>query len=106
MTEFKRRQVIQWLTVGGTCAGATGFLSCTAKRRGQAGDTVEPAASAPARAEKRRADSAIVSITELPASGSWPTPDPFLFCVHHDDRYPRSNGQFGPAVSLDGRNLG
>lgn len=36
----------------------------------------------------------------------WPTLDPFLFCVHHDDAYPRSNGRFGPAASLEGRPIG
>ncbi len=36
----------------------------------------------------------------------WPTLDPFLFCVHHNDAYPNGNGRFGPAASLDGRDLG
>ncbi len=36
----------------------------------------------------------------------WPTMDPFLFCVYHDDAYPRGNAQFGPCASLAGRNLG
>ena len=36
----------------------------------------------------------------------WETPDPFLFCVHHEDKYPKGNDQMGPAASLDGRNLG
>lgn len=36
----------------------------------------------------------------------WQTLDPFLFCVHHDDSYPAGNAQFGPAVSLDDRDLG
>ncbi len=36
----------------------------------------------------------------------WETIDPFLFCVHHDDAYPRGNGQFGPAAPLTGRNIG
>jgi hypothetical protein len=36
----------------------------------------------------------------------WKTPDPFLFCVHHDDRYPAGNEALGPAASLAGRNLG
>jgi redox-sensitive bicupin YhaK (pirin superfamily) len=36
----------------------------------------------------------------------WPTLDPFLFCVHHDDAYPAGNGQFGPAASLAGRFIG
>jgi hypothetical protein len=32
--------------------------------------------------------------------------DPFIFCVHHDDRFPPANKQMGPAASLDGRNIG
>ena len=36
----------------------------------------------------------------------WPTVDPFLFCVHHDDAYPAGNGDFGPAASLEGREIG
>jgi len=36
----------------------------------------------------------------------WPTIDPFLFCVHHNDVYPAGNEQFGPAASLEGRDLG
>ena len=36
----------------------------------------------------------------------WPTPDPFLFCVHHDDRYPAGDDALGPAASLDERRLG
>jgi hypothetical protein len=31
-----------------------------------------------------------------PLGFQWPTIDPFLFCVHHDDAYPRGNGRFGP----------
>ena len=43
----------------------------------------------------------------VPLTGTpWPTIDPFLFCVHHDDRYPAGNGRFGPAQSLAGRELG
>ena len=41
-----------------------------------------------------------------PLGFPWETIDPFLFCVHHDDAYPRGNAQFGPAASLAGRNLG
>ena len=36
----------------------------------------------------------------------WPTLDPFLFCVHHRDFFPKANGQLGPAASLAGRNIG
>ncbi len=41
-----------------------------------------------------------------PSPTPWPTIDPFLFCVHHLDAYPKGNGQMGPAASLAGRNLG
>ena len=36
----------------------------------------------------------------------WPTMDPFLFAVHHDDAYPAGNDELGPAASLDGRDIG
>lgn len=42
----------------------------------------------------------------LPLGFQWPTLDPFLFCVHHDDAYPAGNDRLGPAASLAGRDLG
>ncbi len=36
----------------------------------------------------------------------WPTLDPFLFCVHHDDAYPRGNEAMGPDAPLTGRRIG
>jgi redox-sensitive bicupin YhaK (pirin superfamily) len=41
-----------------------------------------------------------------PLGFQWPAADPFLFCVHHDDRYPAGNDALGPAASLAGRALG
>ncbi|MFK7990187.1 MAG: pirin family protein [Sandaracinaceae bacterium] len=41
-----------------------------------------------------------------PLGFPWQTVDPFLFCVHHDDRYPAGNEAMGPAASLAGRDLG
>jgi redox-sensitive bicupin YhaK (pirin superfamily) len=41
-----------------------------------------------------------------PLGGRWQTQDPFLFCVHHLDRYPAGNDRLGPAASLAGRNIG
>ena len=41
-----------------------------------------------------------------PLGFTWETSDPFLFCVHHDDAYPKGNELLGPAASLAGRNLG
>lgn len=36
----------------------------------------------------------------------WPTQDPFLFCAHHLDNYPKGNAHLGPLESLEGRQLG
>ena len=42
----------------------------------------------------------------VPLGTQWPTLDPFLFCAHHLDHYPASNGALGPAGSLEGRDIG
>jgi redox-sensitive bicupin YhaK (pirin superfamily) len=47
-----------------------------------------------------------VVMSVKPLGFVWPTLDPFLFCVHHDDAYPRGDERLGPAASLAGRNLG
>ena len=49
--------------------------------------------------------SPILRITPL-GNPPWETPNPFLFCVHHLDQYPRGNGAFGPATPLTGRDIG
>jgi hypothetical protein len=36
----------------------------------------------------------------------WHTADPFLFCVHHDDAYPKGNDAMGPTASLASRAIG
>ena len=41
-----------------------------------------------------------------PLGFPWATLDPFLFCVYHDDAYPKGNAHFGPDASLAGRDLG
>ena len=48
----------------------------------------------------------INKVISLPASGPWPTIDPFLFCVHHNDTYPSATKSFSPNASLTGRTLG
>ena len=45
-------------------------------------------------------------IETVPLGFQWPTIDPFLFCVHHDDAYPAGDGAAGPQASLAGRELG
>jgi len=41
-----------------------------------------------------------------PLGFPWETQDPFIFCVHHRDEYPKGNDEMGPAASLKGRNIG
>jgi len=41
-----------------------------------------------------------------PLGSRWQTLDPFLFCVHHVDFYPKGNDRFGPAASLQGHEIG
>jgi redox-sensitive bicupin YhaK (pirin superfamily) len=41
-----------------------------------------------------------------PLGFQWPMRDPFLFCAHHEDAYPRGNDRMGPDASLAGRDLG
>lgn len=50
-------------------------------------------------------ESAVIKISRL--GFQWETEDPFLFCVHHEDRYPKGEGHYGPSRdSLLGRNIG
>jgi hypothetical protein len=47
------------------------------------------------------------SILDIAPLGQvWQALDPFLFCVHHRDRYPNGNDRLGPAARLDGREIG
>jgi len=50
--------------------------------------------------------SQVQEIRVWPLEFQWPTVDPFLFCVHHVDAYPKGNAQHGPQASLAGRNIG
>jgi quercetin 2,3-dioxygenase len=45
-------------------------------------------------------------VQTVPLGFQWPTADPFLFCVHHDDRYPAGDERLAPAVPVDDRALG
>jgi len=45
-------------------------------------------------------------LQSVPLGMQWGTADPFLFCVHHLDRYPAANEHLGPASSLEARDIG
>ena len=50
-------------------------------------------------------DDVVLQTVEL-GRGPWPTVDPFLFCVHHDDDYPEGDDELGPCAPLVGRQIG
>jgi redox-sensitive bicupin YhaK (pirin superfamily) len=41
-----------------------------------------------------------------PLGFQWETSDPFLFCVHHEDKFPKGNDDMGPNTSMEGRHMG
>jgi len=46
-------------------------------------------------------------LQEVPLGFQWPTVDPYLFCVHHNDDYPPGNAVMGvDAERFAGRNMG
>jgi len=90
VSKLSRRQALKAVAAAGAVSAG-----CLPAAR-QKGDRA-------AMAEQRKPD-AVVSVT--PQGFPWETADPFLFCVHHDDHYPRGNDQMGPAASLAGRDLG
>jgi len=69
------------------------FIGCRSER-----------VSEPAAAARVSEQPAILSVE--PLGFQWRTPDPFLFCVHHDDGYPAGNAELGPATPLAGRQMG
>jgi len=51
--------------------------------------------------------SADVVIRTMPLGFPWKTLDPFLFCVHHNDAYPKGEANMGPKpAALSGRRIG
>lgn len=41
-----------------------------------------------------------------PLGFQWEVKNPFIFCAHHHDQYPKGNEVMGPSASLEGRDLG
>jgi redox-sensitive bicupin YhaK (pirin superfamily) len=89
MADVNRRDALKLVAAAGAAAAA----GCSKHPR-----TEE------ARAMTEADDHAILNV--IPLGFPWKTPDPFLFCVHHDDEYPAGNDQLGPAASLAGRDIG
>ena len=97
---MNRRTVLGWIA-------ATPLVACRTEsaRRTEESSALGP----PVRTSEQRV--AVAAVEQLirsvePLGFQWKTPDPFLFCVHHDDAYPAGNDRLGPAASLVGRKIG
>ena len=105
MSEYNRRDALRLMTA----AGIVGTSGCR-DVASQPPDATQ--SSSPTKSANSASPSAAtvvpleIKVTPLPSSGPWPTDDPFLFCVHHQDAYPAGNPNLGPKASLAGRNLG
>jgi len=98
VSDVNRRDALKIIAATGAtgAAGSVALAGCTTHANQQKESNVKAAAP-------KGAD-AILSTIRL--GFPWQTPDPFLFCVHHDDRYPAGNEVMGPDASLAGRNIG
>lgn len=93
MIEITRRDILKVL---GATGAAVSFGCLKPKRAEPSVEKKEPTMTQP-----------IFEAVALPTGAApWPTQEPFLFCVHHNDLYPAGNAQYGPAASLAGRRIG
>jgi redox-sensitive bicupin YhaK (pirin superfamily) len=98
---MNRRKVLEAIAAAPLTAMAA---SCS---RDPASSTSNAPPSAAGRTAGRvRVAPDLVRAIEPLGGAPWKTLDPFLFCVHHDDAYPKGDGRLGPAAPLDGRRLG
>ena len=90
-TGYSRRSLLKMITAGFLSAfsGLYGFTKILSKSKNM-----------------RKNNNSIISVSALPETGPWPTTDPFLFCVHHNDNYPLAKNDLSPNASLIGRNIG
>ena len=91
--EISRRELLKILAAGAATAGV--MSGCTHPKESQVNKTASTSQGNP-----------ILGMMPLPQTGPWPTQDPFLFCVHHNDQYPAGTEACGPQASLAGRQIG
>ena len=104
-SSLDRRSVLLALPAAGLSLGSSLTGCRTGDTTASQGATPAGVAIPSSRRHARPLSSGVLDVFAL-GSPPWPTFDPFLFCVHHDDAYPRGNPSLGPAASLSGRNLG
>lgn len=104
MKDLSRREALKWIAVGG--AAASGACSSPPLNPNPERQTAMTTDNAPG-TEPNAGDSPDPVTGRAPLGFQWKTRDPFLFCVHHDDRYPRGTAELGPDPALlEGRDIG
>src|SRR5690242_16160671 len=99
-----RREALKAIAATGATVATIGVEGCApspVRENGMTTSTETPVAKTAQTALHADAVQAV-----KPLGFPWQTRDPFIFCVHHDDAYPRGNSEFGPAASLEGRDIG
>jgi redox-sensitive bicupin YhaK (pirin superfamily) len=91
MADVTRREALKIIAAAGAGASAAACSKTPPERAAKATPETTP--------------DALLAVHEM-AGLHWKTRDPFLFCAHHDDAYPKGNEQMGPAASLAGRRMG
>lgn len=91
--KLKRRNFLQRVTVGMATILALPLKSVS--------DTINEIANP---SDMKENQNPVLNVK--PLGFQWETADPFLFCVHHEDKFPKGNENMGPDCSLQGRHLG
>ena len=95
MDKVDRRRFLK-----GAALGAAALSAChSAERSAPLAAASVPASLAPPQEEPVKVD---IQALGMP----WQTRDPFIFCVHHLDDYPKGSPTMGPVASLAGRQMG
>ncbi|PKN54664.1 MAG: pirin [Deltaproteobacteria bacterium HGW-Deltaproteobacteria-14] len=79
-------------------------LAATAGCKDAPAEGATPSAATPAPAPSPPPP--LPSVRVSPLGTPWQTLDPFLFCMHHRDAYPKGDARMAPAASLAGRQIG
>jgi redox-sensitive bicupin YhaK (pirin superfamily) len=97
MEKLSRRRALELLAA----SGAVPLVGCTRAEQNRAPRQTRSTEALPPDSTGAEAVSRVEPLQRI-----WQTTDPFLFCAHHLDAYPRGNAQMGPAAPLTGHDIG
>lgn len=98
----KRRDFLGKMMLGATSLLAIPFLAASSSDEKKSKTTSNDNAN---NDEKNTMEHPVKKVRAL--GFQWETNDPFLFCVHHEDKFPKGNAEMGPDPEyLKGRHMG